>query len=574
MMTATAALEHKTVTLQTQIKDTGTLQLDKRPGQDRRRRPQGHGLDDVRGRRRLLAQRRRREGRARARQDHPRSRRRSSTTRGSSSASAAPTGIDVAGEVSGIVRDPGLTPWAQIDLANGVVRPGRRGHPDPARDRVRRADERRDARSSRTSSRRSATQRGRARAARPGHRHGPLDGKLVGLMNHVVTTVPSTRAGRSCPGTRSAARPGPPRSGTRGARRPGRLEAQPLQLLVRRLHRPRAAACPDLVVAIRIEEGQPTVARVGQLEMPVMSFQLFRRIATDAITTPGPADRSADHHRARRRTGDRGPWDTPRRDRRRPVAAASSADARRDRRARAHRRRARPPDRRPPARPLGPADPRRRRGLARGPARAWCSWPCPVSGPTATPTWPRPWPPGRRRCSSPARRPTRRRSATSRSSASPMGSPRSGRSPPAGVAGSTRSSSGSPAASPRPRPRRPSPRSSARRFRTLKSAGNQNNEIGLPLTVLAARPGARGGRPRDGDVRRRRDRRPGPHRAAVDRRRDRGPGRPPVADRVARGDRGRQGRARRGAPGRRARPSSTPTTRSSAGWPRGPRRGR
>ena len=43
---------------------------------------------------------------------------------------------------------------------------------------------------------------------------------------------------------------------------------------------------PDLVVAVRIEEGTPTVARVGQLEMPVMSFELFRRIATDAITTP------------------------------------------------------------------------------------------------------------------------------------------------------------------------------------------------------------------------------------------------------------------------------------------------
>ena len=43
---------------------------------------------------------------------------------------------------------------------------------------------------------------------------------------------------------------------------------------------------PDLIVAVRIEEGTPTVARVGQLEMPVMSFELFRRIATDAITTP------------------------------------------------------------------------------------------------------------------------------------------------------------------------------------------------------------------------------------------------------------------------------------------------
>jgi cell division protein FtsI/penicillin-binding protein 2 len=51
---------------------------------------------------------------------------------------------------------------------------------------------------------------------------------------------------------------------------------------------------PDLVVAVRIEEGRPTIARVGQLEMPVMSFQLFRRIATDAIGTPDLlADRPA-----------------------------------------------------------------------------------------------------------------------------------------------------------------------------------------------------------------------------------------------------------------------------------------
>jgi hypothetical protein len=48
----------------------------------------------------------------------------------------------------------------------------------------------------------------------------------------------------------------------------------------------REPGVPDLVIAVRIEEGRPTVARVGQLEMPVMSFELFRRIATNAITTP------------------------------------------------------------------------------------------------------------------------------------------------------------------------------------------------------------------------------------------------------------------------------------------------
>ena len=48
----------------------------------------------------------------------------------------------------------------------------------------------------------------------------------------------------------------------------------------------RHTGVPDLVVAIRIEEATPTVIKVGHLEMPVMSFELFRRIATDAISTP------------------------------------------------------------------------------------------------------------------------------------------------------------------------------------------------------------------------------------------------------------------------------------------------
>ena len=43
---------------------------------------------------------------------------------------------------------------------------------------------------------------------------------------------------------------------------------------------------PDLVVAVRIENARPAVVRTGVLEMPIMSFELFRRVATDAITRP------------------------------------------------------------------------------------------------------------------------------------------------------------------------------------------------------------------------------------------------------------------------------------------------
>ena len=52
-------------------------------------------------------------------------------------------------------------------------------------------------------------------------------------------------------------------------------------------------------MAIRIEEGTPTVVRLGQLEMPVMSFELFRRIAPNAMLTP---DLLPDRHAPRRAT--------------------------------------------------------------------------------------------------------------------------------------------------------------------------------------------------------------------------------------------------------------------------------
>ena len=111
--------------------------------------------------------------------------------------------------------------------------------------------------------------------------------------------------------------------------------------------------------------------------------------------------------------------------------------------------------------------------------------------------------------------------------------------------------------------------SSAGRFRTLRNEGNQNNEIGLPLTLLRLGPEHEAavlemGMYVGGEIAEL-----AADRAAADRRRDRGPAGPPVADRLARGDRGGQGRAARGAARPTAPRSSTPTTRSSAGWPPG-----
>jgi len=196
----------------------------------------------------------------------------------------SPTGIDVAGEVGGIVRDPAIRAWHQIDLANGafgqgvavtplqlataysaMVNGGQLIQPHvvqavgvsareiPARGQVISAD---------------------------------LSQTLVGMMNHVVSTVPFYRDRTLIPGYEVGGKTGtaqiwnPKANGGRGGWKRNIFNYSFIGYIARQ------PGHPDLVVAIRIEEGTPTVAKLGQLEMPVMSFELFRRIAHDAITTP------------------------------------------------------------------------------------------------------------------------------------------------------------------------------------------------------------------------------------------------------------------------------------------------
>ena len=42
-----------------------------------------------------------------------------------------------------------------------------------------------------------------------------------------------------------------------------------------------------MVVAVRIGDTNPTYNAAGQLVLSINSTELFRRIATDAVTTPG-----------------------------------------------------------------------------------------------------------------------------------------------------------------------------------------------------------------------------------------------------------------------------------------------
>jgi cell division protein FtsI/penicillin-binding protein 2 len=283
MMTATAALEAGTVTPSTLIKDVGTLRLDggrtKIDDADRKGMGWMTFQDGVAYSRNVVA--------AKVALGL------GTSTRASATALydmwmrlgfGKPTGIDVAGEVSGIVRDPAVTPWREIDLANGAFGQGVAVTPIQLASAY-------------------ATLMNGGVGIRPhvvkgignddvaiapgGHVIGsPLSTTLVKMMRHVIDTVPFYHDRTIVPGYDVGGKTGtaqiwdPKANGGRGAWKGNLFNYSFVGFIGREI------GIPDLVVAIQIEEGTPTVARVGHLELPVMSFELFRRIATDGMGTP------------------------------------------------------------------------------------------------------------------------------------------------------------------------------------------------------------------------------------------------------------------------------------------------
>jgi cell division protein FtsI/penicillin-binding protein 2 len=194
----------------------------------------------------------------------------------------AKTGIDVAGEVDGLVRDPALTDWRQIDLANASFGQGVAVTPIQLATAF------------------SAMVNGGtlvqphvvaaigSQALQPAPRatdafDPSLTPQLVDLMHHVVSTVPFYKDRTLVPGYLVGGKTGtaqiwdPKANGGHGGWKVNKFNYSFVGYI--------GKTRPELIVAVRIREGRPTVARIGQLEMPVMSFELFRRIATDAITT-------------------------------------------------------------------------------------------------------------------------------------------------------------------------------------------------------------------------------------------------------------------------------------------------
>jgi cell division protein FtsI/penicillin-binding protein 2 len=283
MMTATAALETGNITLSTRIKDVGTLRLDKGRTKVDDADRKGMGwmsfADAVAYSRNVVA--------AKVAMSLGKS------TRASSAilydwwlklGYGAPTGIDVAGEVSGIVRDPALKPWAQIDLANGAFGQGVAVTP------IQLATAYAALMNGGTTIHPHVVKAVGTKEVEPEPGTRVIDlarsRQLIGLMNHVVTTVPFYKNRTLVPGYEVGGKTGTAQiwdSEARGGRGAWKVNLFNYSFIG---YIAREKRVPDLVVAIRIEEGHPTVVRVGHLEMPVMSFELFRRIATDAITTP------------------------------------------------------------------------------------------------------------------------------------------------------------------------------------------------------------------------------------------------------------------------------------------------
>jgi cell division protein FtsI/penicillin-binding protein 2 len=283
MMTAAAALENGSVTPSTRIKDIGTLRLDggrtKIDDADRKGMGWMTFENGVAYSRNVVA--------AKVALGLGK------TTRASSAilydmwlrlGYGQPTGIDVAGESGGIVRDPGLTPWQEIDLANGAFGQGVAVTPiqlatayaalmnggTMVQPHVVKAIGDHD-----------VVAPARGQVIDKG-----LSKTLIGMMQHVITEVPFYRDRTLVPGYDVGGKTGtaqiwdPKANHGHGAWKNNLFNYSFVGYIGRQ------TGVPDLVVAIQIEEGTPTILRVGHIEMPVMSFELFRRIATDGITTP------------------------------------------------------------------------------------------------------------------------------------------------------------------------------------------------------------------------------------------------------------------------------------------------
>jgi cell division protein FtsI/penicillin-binding protein 2 len=192
-----------------------------------------------------------------------------------------PTGIDLAGEAAGTVHDPAIQPWHQVDLANGAFGQG------VAVTVIQLAT----AYSAMVNGGTVVTPHVVAAignqpvAATPGARviSPTIAATLTNLMSYVVHTVPWYAAKTLVKGYVIGGKTGtaeiwdPTLNHGHGGWMTSRFNNTFVGYIGRN--------APDLVIAVEIHEGKPLVIEQGNLPLAVESYELFRRIATDSMTT-------------------------------------------------------------------------------------------------------------------------------------------------------------------------------------------------------------------------------------------------------------------------------------------------
>jgi cell division protein FtsI/penicillin-binding protein 2 len=205
-----------------------------------------------------------------------------------------PTGIDVAGEVEGIVHDPTVRKWRQVDLANGsfgqgvavtpiqlvtaytaMINGGTLVTPHVVL-AVGQTEQ-------------TVASRGRVMSA-------AMSKELTRLMSYVVHRVPWYKAKTLVPHYVVGGKTGTAQIWDAAANH-GRGAWKPVynHTFVGYIGRDR----PQLVIAVTIREAQPLHISQGNLPLAVESYELFRRIATDAMRTldlPTPSQTAAAVH--------------------------------------------------------------------------------------------------------------------------------------------------------------------------------------------------------------------------------------------------------------------------------------
>jgi cell division protein FtsI/penicillin-binding protein 2 len=189
----------------------------------------------------------------------------------------APTGIDVAGEVAGLVHDPAVSPWQQIDLANGSFGQGIavtliqlataysamvNGGTLPTPHVVKATGDV------------STTTPDRGRVMTPA-----LSADLTAIMERVVNVVPFYRDRTLIPGYLVGGKTG---TAQIWDSKTGRFRTDVYNFSFVGFVGRKA---PEMVVAVQVNEGRPIVNVPGDMENAVESFELFRRIATDTMST-------------------------------------------------------------------------------------------------------------------------------------------------------------------------------------------------------------------------------------------------------------------------------------------------